>query len=110
MAAAAARGRARCIFVVLFSPLDQQLSSGHALVAQQRVQCGLAPTEGLERFDRRAASAGLQDRLPVFSPGLHAWQAIFVGALLERRISVGAEHLGPLVAVVAGRIATRENM
>src|SRR5947207_6037956 len=90
----AAKGRASNIGVVLSSLTV--FASGHSLVPQQRVERRLASTEGLERFHRGPAAAGLQDRLPVFSPGLDAWQAIFVGRLFESRIRVGAQDLRPL--------------
>src|SRR5882757_6481183 len=83
---------------------------GHPLVPEQRIEGGLAPAESLERLHRWPAAAGLEDRLPVFSPGFDAGQAIFIRGFLEGRIRVGAQYLGPLVAVIARRVAAREDV
>ena len=70
----------------------------------------LAAAERLERFHGRAASARREYGVQVFSTGFHIWQTRFACSLLEGRIRVRAQDLGPLVAVVACGIAAGKDM
>ncbi len=83
---------------------------GHALVAQQGVQGRCPAPEGLEGLHGWAAAADFQDGLAVARTGFRARQAVGAGGFLESGIGVGAQHFRPLVAVVAGRVAAREDM
>ena len=83
----------------------------HPAVAQQRVDLGLAAAEGLEGFQRRAAAAHCQDLAPEALASLGVEQAALARAgLLEGGEGVGRQHLGPLVAVVARRVAAGEDV
>src|SRR5579862_4684236 len=88
----------------------RSLSFGHSLMAQQCVDLWLSAAKGFERIHGAAAAAGFEDRLAVLASGLDAGLAVGARCFLERRVGVGAQHLGPLVAVVAGRIAAREDV
>src|SRR6056297_3789317 len=59
--------------------------------------------EGLERID---AAADLEDALAETPAGLRVHDPAF----LEQAEGVRGKHLGPLVAVVPGRVAAAENM
>jgi hypothetical protein len=85
--------------------------SHHAAVAQEGIHLRFAAAEGLEGFERRAAAADGEDLVPEALAGLgveHA--ALGAAALLEGGEGVGGQHLGPLVAVVAGRVAAGEDV
>ena len=79
-------------------------------MAQQGVELGLAAAKGLERLHGRTAAAHLQNGLQVALSGGAVGQAVGIGAFLKRGIGVGTQHLGPLVAVIAGRITTRKDV
>src|SRR5690606_36634003 len=81
-------------------------SRRHAVVAQQGVEAGLAAAEGLEVLQRAAAAAAGKDLAQEAGAGFGQ----LPGGFLERGIGVGAEHLGPLVAVVAGRVVAGEDV
>ena len=75
-------------------------------MSQQGIDFRLAAAKGDIGVHDVATAADLQDlgaeslrRLRVENPGL-----------LERTESVGSENLGPLVAVVSGRVAAREDV
>src|SRR5690606_36118335 len=84
----------------------EELSRRHAVVAQQGVDARLAAAEGLEVLQRAAAAAAGEDLAQEARAGLGKLARRF----LERGIGVGAEHLGPLVAVVPGRVTTGEDV
>src|SRR6266498_131185 len=83
-------------------------SSGgdHTIVPQQRVDSRFAAAKRLERFERRTAAADGEDLVAEARTGPGVEHAL----LLEQAVGVGREHFGPLVAVVAGRVATGEDM
>src|SRR5262245_28549300 len=80
--------------------------SGETHLPQQRLDLRLASAEFDERLHRIAAAAALEDRLlePVRGSGVED------AVLLKRAERVGRQHLGPLVAVVTGRVAAREDV
>src|SRR4051794_20384290 len=86
---------------------SRRLRFGHSLMTQKCIDLGLATSEGLERVHGAAAAAGFENGLAVSASCLDAWLAVGACCFLERCVGVGAQHLGPLVAVVAGRIAAR---
>ncbi|KAG1321151.1 hypothetical protein G6F63_013922 [Rhizopus arrhizus] len=75
-------------------------------MAQQRVDLRRAATEGLEVLRSRTAAAARQDFIAEARTGFSQCLRCF----LERGVGIGAEHLGPLVAVVTRRVATGENV
>src|SRR6266581_1816363 len=73
---------------------------------QQGVDLWRPAPKGYERFQRRPASAPRQDLVPKPGAGLRREHAL----LLEQAVGVSREDLRPLVAVIAGRVATREDV
>ena len=67
---------------------------------------------------RKALNDSMAGRLPpasrmasrYFRPVSHVGQAVFARGFLERRVGVRAQHLGPFVAVVAGRVTAGEDV
>ena len=79
-------------------------------VAQQRLGARLAAAEGAEHLQRMAAAAERQHRVAEAAAGRGDRRGVVEPGLLEGREGVGGQHLGPLVAVVAGRVAAREDV
>ncbi len=75
-------------------------------MAQQGIHLGLATTEGAEQLHGLPGAALLQDVLQEGVAGLRIEDPL----LLEAGEGIGGEHLGPLVAVVARRIAPCEDV
>src|SRR5258705_12591092 len=78
---------------------------GHSIMPQERVDLRLAAAEGDERLERGAAAAGGEHLAAELRADLGGEDA----RLLERAGGVRREHLGPLVAVIARRVAARED-
>src|SRR4051812_30899539 len=88
-------------------PMTLPLSvRGHSIMAQKGIDLGLAAAEGDEGFEGGAAAAGSQD----LAPEARARAGIQHAVLLEGAVGIGRKHLRPLVAVVARRVAAREDM
>src|SRR5690349_25160931 len=81
----------------------------HAAMPEQCVNLGLAPAEGAERFRRGPAAANREHFVAKARAGIRVEHAVSVLAgiarFLKRAERVRREHFGPLVAVVARRIA-----
>ncbi|KAF1858236.1 hypothetical protein Lal_00014736 [Lupinus albus] len=78
---------------------------------RQRVDLRFAAAEGLERVERRARAAHGQDlAVEALARLVEQRSAARFDGFLERRIRVRRQHLGPLVAVIAGRVAAREDV
>ncbi len=86
------------------------MRGAHTLVAQQGIQLRLTTTEGFERFHRGSAAADFQNRFAVAAAGVDAGCAVLGGGFFKGGVGIGAQHLGPLVAVVTGGIATRKDV
>src|ERR1700674_3230771 len=78
---------------------------GQPRVAQQGVEAGPATTEVDEKIHGLARATLREDRVAKAAPGL-----LREMALLECSKRVCGQHLRPLVAVVAGRVAPREDV
>mmetsp|Transcript_13495 Transcript_13495/g.39840 ORF Transcript_13495/g.39840 Transcript_13495/m.39840 type:complete len:246 (+) Transcript_13495:2154-2891(+) len=97
------------------SPLNRGGGQGAActeevIVAEKRVRAGLAPAEELEDVGGGVAAAHAQHRLRVAAPEAPHLRLVVEARLLEGREAVRAEYLGVLVAVVARRVAAREDV
>src|SRR4051812_2076691 len=79
---------------------------GHSIMAQKRVDLGLAAAEGDKGFERGTAAARSQHLTAEARAGLRIEHAV----LLEGAVGIGRKHLGPLVAVVARGIRAREDV
>src|SRR5262245_64797048 len=79
-------------------------------LSQQRRRGRLPPAERLEDLHRMAAAAEREDGVAEAPAGRRYRFRIVETGILERRERVGRQHLGPLVAVVAGGIAAREDV
>src|SRR6476619_8486500 len=100
--AQAATASAKLVF-----PMTLPLSvRGHSIMAQKRVDLGLAAAEGDEGFERRAAAAGGEHLAAETLAGGGVEHAV----LLEGAEGVGGEHFRPLVAVAARGVRAGEDM
>ena len=75
-------------------------------MSQQGVDAGLAAAEGAEAVHRRAAATGFEDLAAKALADLGVEQPLF----LESCECIGREYLGPLVAVVPGRVTTGKDV
>src|SRR5262245_17562235 len=83
----------------------------HAAVAQPGVAFRSPTAEGLEGLQRGARAADRQHFACEAFAGLAVEHAAeLLAGFLEGGEGVGGQHLGPLVAVVAGRVAAREDV
>src|SRR5690606_31806664 len=80
------------------------------VVAQQRLGGRRAPAELLEDLHRVTAAAEREHGVAEATSGRDQRLLVLETGLLERRERVGGEHLGPLVAVVARRVAAAEDV
>src|SRR5262245_47511209 len=92
--------------LLMFQVAILRLALGDAGLLQQRVELWLTAAEIDERVERLAAAARREHRAP---------EALGRGSVehagfLERGERIGREHLGPLVAVVARRVAAAEDV
>jgi len=76
------------------------------VLREQRLEPRLASPEFDEQFHRGAAAALREDGVAKAPGDVGIGQPFF----LERAEGVGRQHFGPLVAVVARRIAAREDV
>ena len=63
-------------------------------MAKQGIEARLATPEGLERFQRRTAAAGLQNGLAVKTAGFHAGRAVGYGCFFKGCLGIGVQHFG----------------
>jgi len=76
------------------------------VLPEQGVDRRLPAAEGDVSFEDVPAPSDLEDFMPESCRGL----AVENSGFLERRECVSGEDLGPLVAVVTGRVAATENV
>ena len=74
-------------------------------MAQQRIHLRFAAAEGFEGFHRAARAAAREDFVPEMRAGLPDVVAFFKGG-----ISVGTQHFGPGIAVIACGVAAGEDV
>src|SRR5690606_34732394 len=84
----------------------------HSIMAKQGIQFRVPSSERAKRVDGRSATAYRQDLVEEAPAGFgDARRRVRPGhGLLERGVGVGRQHFGPLVAVVAGRVAAGEDV
>src|SRR5262249_54241651 len=85
-------------------------ASQEARLLQQRPRTRLASPKLFEDLHRVTAAAQRQNGAPKLATRRENCARLVEPRVLERAERVGAQHLGPLVAVVAGCVATRENV
>ena len=79
-------------------------------MADQRLGRRLAPAERLEHLRGRRAAAAREDRVAEPLAELADRGLVLEAGLLERAEGVRRQHLGPLVRVVAARVAAGEDV
>mmetsp|Transcript_13824 Transcript_13824/g.44458 ORF Transcript_13824/g.44458 Transcript_13824/m.44458 type:complete len:835 (-) Transcript_13824:40-2544(-) len=91
-------------------PPEEPQGSGEVRVAQERVRGGRAAAEELEDRRRGQRPTEPHDGLGVAAAERDDRALVLEAGLLEGGEAVGGEDLGPLVRVVARRVAAREDV
>ena len=79
-------------------------------MADQSLAAWLTPSEGFKHLGWGAAATQAEHGVAETAAGGHDLLLLLQAHLLEGTKGIGAEHLSPLVGVVAGRIAAGKNM
>ena len=79
-------------------------------MTEQRGHLGLSAPKCLEDLHGRLAASECQHGFPKAPPGFDHGCRIFQSRFFESPKGVRGEHFGPLVAVVARRVPSTENM